>query len=350
MRVRRSLGPASVVLLALGCSGGDAPTIPEPKIGPPAALAKVAGDGQRAVAGNAVADSLTVRVTDAAGKPVPGVEVAWAAASGDGSLAPAASRTDAAGRASAVWTLGRVAGANTATAKVAGTLAATFSATDAAGVAQASWTLGEAEDTQTAAAAIGGTSLAATFSATARLPDPGRAPPVRLNPPNRVGKDTFPRGDTPRGGQGQTVDGIGCLGEMIAYHVHAHVSLFVNGEQLAIPTAIGIVNPVFRSDGFAVDGSCFYWMHTHEPSGIVHVEAPDSSTLTLGQLFDIWGQPLTPDNAAGFAGTVRVWVDGVRYTGDPRKIPFTSHREITIQVGTPLAPIPSYTFPAAYTP
>ncbi len=76
--------------------------------------------------------------------------------------------------------------------------------------------------------------------------------------------DTFSPsdGDTATGGQGQPIDGISCRPEIVTYHVHAHLSFFLNGTRLAIPDAIGIQNPRPESNGFVSSGSCLYNIHT----------------------------------------------------------------------------------------
>jgi hypothetical protein len=53
---------------------------------------------------------------------------------------------------------------------------------------------------------------------------------------------------------------------------------------------------------------------------------------------------LSSGNVAGFEGAVSVFVDGQRYTGDPRAIVFESGKHVSLQVGTPLAPMPTYVF------
>jgi hypothetical protein len=96
----------------------------------------------------------------------------------------------------------------------------------------------------------------------------------------------------------------------------------------------------------------FYTLHTHDHSGKLHVEAAAPATFTLGQIFRIWGQPLGPDNVAGLTGKpIVVYVtdnNGVvtEATGDWNDIELLSHREITIQVGTPITEIPNYTWTA----
>jgi hypothetical protein len=89
------------------------------------------GDGQTAAAGTVLPRALVVRITDAFGNPVSGQTVNWSVTSGGGSVSPAASVTDAEGRARTSFTLGASAGANSVAA-TSGTLAGSpvaFSAT-----------------------------------------------------------------------------------------------------------------------------------------------------------------------------------------------------------------------------
>jgi hypothetical protein len=79
----------------------------------------------------------------------------------------------------------------------------------------------------------------------------------------------------------------------------------------------------------------------------VHGTAP--GTFTLGQIFQIWGQPLSSADIAGLTSMpVRVFVvdNGVvtENTGDWSAIELTSHRTITIQVGTDIAEVPNVTW------
>jgi len=161
-----------------------------------------------------------------------------------------------------------------------------------------------------------------------------------------IGQPHFPDGDTADGGEGQSVNGIQASAvEKLIYHVHAHLSLFVNGKQIAIPEGIGILPPRGIQDGFVNDGSGFYWLHTHDATGIIHIESPTARTYTLGDFFDIWGQPLSNENVAGFQGSVHVSVDGTVFTGNPRTVPLNAHTEVTLEIGSPLVTPPVYIFP-----
>jgi hypothetical protein len=105
------------------------------------------------------------------------------------------------------------------------------------------------------------------------------------------------------------------------------------------------VAPFHEQNGFVGDGKGFYWLHTHDATGIIHIESPDNRTYTLGNFFDIWGQPLTQDNVAGLSGPLRAFVDGKVYMGSARDIVLKAHQEITLVVGDPVPTPPRYIFP-----
>ena len=60
------------------------------------------------------------------------------------------------------------------------------------------------------------------------------------------------------------IDGIRCeRTELLDFHYHAHLSIFVNGSSYLIPAGVGIKLP-----------DCIYWLHTHDTSGLIHIESP----------------------------------------------------------------------------
>ena len=140
---------------------------------------------------------------------------------------------------------------------------------------------------------------------------------------------------------GQSIDGVKCQQvEKVAFHIHAHVAIFVNGQQRQVPYGIGIGAPLKGANApagpFVTEGSCFMWMHTHTADGIIHMEAPKQITFTLGQFFDIWGTKLSTTQVGPAKGTVSVLVDGKPYTGDPRQIVLKAHEQIQLMVGKKL--------------
>lgn len=146
-------------------------------------------------------------------------------------------------------------------------------------------------------------------------------------------------GDTATGGQGQTVDGVRCdRGEQLAFHVHAHLFILKDGNRQPVSAGIGIPgSPLAR---------CFYWLHTHDRTGAIHIEAPAQSSFTLGQFFDIWGQTLSSTRVARIdvsSGQFTVFVDGRPFTGDPRDVPLKPHTQVVIEIGKQVAP-PTFDF------
>jgi hypothetical protein len=137
---------------------------------------------------------------------------------------------------------------------------------------------------------------------------------------------------------GEPVDGIKCeTMEGSVLHTHQHLAIYDHGRLVGIPEDVG--RPLI--------GQCFYWLHTHTPDGIIHVESPTFRSYTLGNFFDIWGQPLTRRDVAGArlknGERIAVWVDGQPFGGDPRTLELTQHLDVTIEVGPP------YRKPAAFT-
>jgi hypothetical protein len=145
---------------------------------------------------------------------------------------------------------------------------------------------------------------------------------------------------------GATVDGIACqTSEQVAYHIHAHLTIYASGARQVVPAGIGIPGPQQVVDGFVAGGKCLYWLHTHDSTGVVHIESPVQRVYTLGQFFDVWGRPLSGTQVGHATGHVTAFVDGQRFAGDPRSIKLTPHAVIQLDVGKIVPPQP-FTFPA----
>ena len=135
------------------------------------------------------------------------------------------------------------------------------------------------------------------------------------------------------------ISGIACdVDEKTTYHVHAHLNIRFEGELQAIADNVGLRE------------SCLYWLHTHAAHGVIHVEAPAETTFTLGQFFDVWGEPLSKTQVLGRTigpgEILSTFVDRLPYGGDPRGIVLGNLVAIELQIGpAPLEPLP-YTFPA----
>jgi hypothetical protein len=133
-----------------------------------------------------------------------------------------------------------------------------------------------------------------------------------------------------------TVSGVGCLVNE-NFHQHSLVSIYRDGVRLGLPDNIG------RS-------GCAYELHTHDATGVVHIETDVPKKFTLGQFFALWNQPLGANGTAGLGSPVRFYVIEkeklTRYTGDPAALELVAHREIVIVGGTAPAVLPKYRWPA----
>ena len=196
---------------------------------------------------------------------------------------------------------------------------------------------------------------ARAFDVNTPTPAPGAtSKPIQLRDLQPIGKpigfavSNIRKGilpDTATGGHGQDVDGIPCQSmEVGVVHIHSHLALFYHGEPVQIPAYVGMTANA--------SGGCLYWLHTHGPDGIIHVEAgnvsnPNGGPFTLGNFFDIWGQPLNAGQVGPFKGPVTAYLNGGTYSGDPAAIPLRAHQVITLEVGTPVVPPPNYKLPPA---
>jgi len=132
------------------------------------------------------------------------------------------------------------------------------------------------------------------------------------------------------------VDGVRCdPTEFVDYHIHAHLDIFIDGQPDAIPAGIGIK-----------PNECLFWLHTHNTSGIIHIEAPANKDFTLGQFFSVWGQTFSNsqifDKITTDKETLHVYVNGTKVNGDLRNIKIKAHDEIVIVYGTSPTTIPSF--------
>ena len=154
---------------------------------------------------------------------------------------------------------------------------------------------------------------------------------------------------------GQTIAGVTCQPvEKIAFHTHAHLTVFAGGKAYQVPYGIGIGPPLqgqnTPSGALVGSGSCFMWLHTHASDGIIHIEAPKTMSLTLGQFFRIWGIPLTSSQVGPEKGKVTAFYNGKPWTKSPAAIPLTSEAQIQLDVGSPVVAPEHIVFPKGLAP
>jgi hypothetical protein len=134
-------------------------------------------------------------------------------------------------------------------------------------------------------------------------------------------------------------------GETLRYHYHAHLDIMDSTQSVVVPAGIGFV--IQNGQEVALTS-----LHTHDTTGIIHIESATNTPYTLGQVFTEWGVRLTATQAggliAGNGNAIHVAVDGSTFAGDPATIVLRPHQEIAIWYGpqavTPHLPS-SYSFP-----
>jgi hypothetical protein len=121
--------------------------------------------------------------------------------------------------------------------------------------------------------------------------------------------------------------GLSELGaEGTTIHVHQHLDIFVNGKHVPVPANIGIFDGQFLTE-----------LHTHDSTGIMHLESPTKREFTLGEFFGVWGVRLTQDCIGGYCKPETPWrlyVNGLNDPGNPADLVLKAHQEIAIVIGT----------------
>ncbi len=116
--------------------------------------------------------------------------------------------------------------------------------------------------------------------------------------------------------------------EQLAFHNHAHLSIYIDGKNIPLPAQIGITS------------TCFYWLHTHDTTGIIHMESPKAIPLTLGTFLQLWrdqfAQLQYPNQLSSTTGWT-VYIDGKPYQGDFNTIELKAHQLITLAYNSPNA-------------
>jgi hypothetical protein len=127
----------------------------------------------------------------------------------------------------------------------------------------------------------------------------------------------------------------------------AHLEIFAHDHVVAIPTGVGITPPLQLSEGRVRTGRCYYSAVTVDPTGVIEVRR--GATVTLGDVFALWGQALTAHRVAGFTARegerITAYV-GTRATGgDPTRIVLHRHTRIVLEVDSHIPPHTTYDFP-----
>jgi hypothetical protein len=119
--------------------------------------------------------------------------------------------------------------------------------------------------------------------------------------------------------------------ETLDRHDHAHLDIIVDGKPVALPAYIGIEGGA-NSTGISS-------LHTHDDSGVIHIESPAGKRFTLGQVFDEWNVFLSPTEIGSLKNgtdgkTLTYYLNGKKLTTDPNNLELLKHEEIAVVYGT----------------
>jgi hypothetical protein len=112
-----------------------------------------------------------------------------------------------------------------------------------------------------------------------------------------------------------------------------HVEVFAANRVLLLPAGIGTRPPRASLNGRITAARCYGALVTLDPTGVVLVRPGGESRTRLASF-----------TAAARTG-VTVFVDGKPWQGAPTAVPLARHAEIVLEVGPPVPPHSSYTFP-----
>ena len=163
------------------------------------------------------------------------------------------------------------------------------------------------------------------------------------NPPATIAKgaETMPPWPAPADARAAVAAaGLPMLGsEGSVEHIHAHLDVLVDGKPVPVPADLGVDT---RRGTMSP-------LHTHDDSGVIHVEAPVKRQFSLGEVFSEWQVSLSADNIGALRAAdgkvVRVFVNGTPQTGNPAAIMLGPRSKIALVYG---APRPGETIPSNY--
>ena len=139
---------------------------------------------------------------------------------------------------------------------------------------------------------------------------------------------------------------VPCVTSGLVEHIHPYLRIVIDGQNVTNPGDVGF------------SSSCAEPVHTHDGSGILHVETGTGSNVTLGQFFPVWEkwstmgpqyQPVldgktlpvvfNSTDILGFRSnatmSVKLLVDGSPYGGDPTGLVLNEYDYCTATSSTP---------------
>ena len=105
--------------------------------------------------------------------------------------------------------------------------------------------------------------------------------------------------------------------EPIIMHIHPKIKIMMDGKSISMPENIGINSALYKShalDTYGMKNPRMSPLHTHDSSGVIHVESTAMRDYTLGEFFDVWGvtfsETCVMDKCNDGMNKIRMYVDG----------------------------------------
>ena len=128
-----------------------------------------------------------------------------------------------------------------------------------------------------------------------------------------VGLFLYPKLTARKSGSTASAKGAPCLVPNIplSQHIHPELTILVDGVKEMIPGNVGLLD-------------CERALHTHDDTGIIHVESQDKREYTLGDFFVVWKKSIEREGHG-----VSVTADG-DLVSDPANLKFKDGQKIII--------------------
>ena len=113
-----------------------------------------------------------------------------------------------------------------------------------------------------------------------------------------------------------------------SYHIHALLHVYADGQAVTVPANIGI------SSAAGIESP----LHTHDTSGVIHIEAGAPHDFKLADFFTVWGVAFSATQLGGYhnsgEATVQVYVNG-KPVADVMRYVIGAHDNIVVAYGAP---------------
>jgi hypothetical protein len=112
----------------------------------------------------------------------------------------------------------------------------------------------------------------------------------------------------------------------VVYHVHALLHVYVDGRAVTVPANLGI----------GPGGDAFSSLHTHDTTGVLHLEATRPFAFRLSDVFAVWGVTFGHDRLGAYRnrGAERLWVyANGRPVANPVRYVIRRHDNVVVAYG-----------------